>query len=161
MGQIVLAPTGCLAEMSPTGGLVASSPEQVRIDESIEPVDGMGIQTLPVSTKNTRHPREQMGCQAMGIDPWKHEKSGIIGQKVNVFTPSSCIPADVAVSAPDMSWRRRPGKAGNRSSMSESQVFEVLANWSCVTEVVKLCEQSIMKVLERSASDLVNGYGSE
>ena len=56
MGQVVLAPTGCLAEILPVGGLVASSPEQVRIDESLEPVDGMGIHVLPVSAKDTRHP---------------------------------------------------------------------------------------------------------
>jgi hypothetical protein len=154
VGEVVLATAGGLSKIDPVGGRIAGSSEQVRIDESLEPVDGMGIYVLPVSTEDASRPGEQTGGQTMSFDPGKREKAGVVGQKMHVLAPSLDIP-------PDMPWSRRPGKAGKRPSVSKCQVFEVLSNGSCVARVVELCEQSVMKHLERSASDLVNGYGGE
>ena len=97
----------------------------------------------------------------MTADPGKHEKAGVVSQKINVLALCLQIPADIAVSAPDVPWSRRPGKACKGPSVSEGQVFEVFSNGSCVAQVVELCEQSVMKRLKSSASDLVNGYGGE
>jgi hypothetical protein len=51
VGQIVLAATGGFSEIEPVGGLVAGSTEKVRVDKSLEPVDGMGIDVLPILTE--------------------------------------------------------------------------------------------------------------
>jgi hypothetical protein len=161
VGEVVLASAGGFSKIEPVGGLVAGSSEHVRIDESLEPIDGMGIYVLPVSAEGASRPGEEMGGQAMRFDPGKHEKAGVVGQKMNVLAPSLDIPPDIAVPAPDMPWSRRPGKAGKRPSVSQCQVFEVLSNGSCVAQVVELCEKSVMKPLKRSASDLENGYRSE
>jgi hypothetical protein len=161
VGEVVLASAGGFSKIEPVGGLVAGSSEHVRIDESLEPIDGMGIYVLPVSAEGASRPGEEMGGQAMRFDPGKHEKAGVVGQKMNVLAPSLDIPPDIAVPAPDMPWSRRKGKAGKRPSVSQCQVFEVLSDGPCVAQVVELCEQSVMKPLKRSASDLENGYGSE
>ena len=97
----------------------------------------------------------------MDIDPGKHEKAVIVGQKMDVFAPSLGIPADIAISASDMPWSRRPSEAGNRPPVRECQEFQVLPDWFCVAQVVELCEQSVMKFLKRSASDLLYGYGNK
>ena len=60
VSQIVLAAAGGLAKIAPIGGLVAGSFEQVRIDKSLKPVDGMGINVLPFSAEGTSHAGEQM-----------------------------------------------------------------------------------------------------
>lgn len=54
VGQIALAAAGGFPEIEPVGGLVAGSPEKVRIDKSLEPVDGMGIDVLPIPAECAR-----------------------------------------------------------------------------------------------------------
>ena len=104
MGQVVLTTAGSLSDIDPSCGLVSGSIEQIRIDEGLDPVDGVGIEALPVSAEAASRHGEQMGGQAMSSDPGKHEKAGVVGQKMNVLLPSLDIPADIAVPAPDMPW---------------------------------------------------------
>lgn len=97
----------------------------------------------------------------MGFYPGKDEKPGVVGDKMDMPAPTWSIPPDVSVPAPDMPRGGRPGKAGNRPSTSECQIFEMFSNGSCITEIVELSEQSVMEFLESSTSYLMNGDWTE
>lgn len=92
----------------------------------------------------------------MGFYPGKDEKPGVVGDKMNMPAPTWSVPPDISIPAPDMPRGGRPGKAGNRPSAGERQVFEMFSNGPCITKIMELCEQSVMKPLKRSASYLMN-----
>ena len=93
----------------------------------------------------------------MGFYPGKDEKPGVVGDKMDMPAPTWSVPPDISVPAPYMPWGGRPGKASNRPSTGERQVFEVFSNGPCITKIVELCEQSVMEPLKGSASYLMNG----
>lgn len=104
MCQVVLAAAGGVTQIDPVGGLVAGACEKVGIDESLDPVDGMGVEFLPVRGKGTSSRGEQMGRQTMAADPGKQEKAGVVSEQVDVLGPCLGIPSDKAVTASDVPW---------------------------------------------------------
>lgn len=161
VGLVILATSSGCAQIDPIGSLIAGTSKEARVDEGFEPVNGVGIESGPVSWDDGGGSCQQMGSEIGDTDPWKHEKAGVVGEQMEIFLPQSSIPSNEAVPASDMPWSRRPREAGNGSPFGKGQVFEMLSNRPCIPQIVKLSKECVMGPLKRSPSNLKNIDGIE
>ena len=79
---VVFAPSSGQSEVDPIGGLIAGPTETLGVDESLEEIEGMAVNPLPVRRDHSSHFREQMRGEMRYRNPREYEKSVIVGQKV-------------------------------------------------------------------------------
>jgi hypothetical protein len=104
MGLIVFTATGCISEINPVGGLIAGSAKAVFINKGLQIIDGVMIESAPVFGEYPSHPAQYMGSQMPDPDPGQYQKSAVIGQKMKVRFSQPLRPADVSITASDVTW---------------------------------------------------------
>ena len=87
-------------------------------------------------------------------DPRGNEKTGIVGEQMQVAHALLRAPPDKAVSASNMPCDRAPGKAGHRASIDKRQVLEVLSHRLHIAQIMELGNESVMQFFKFSAPHL-------
>lgn len=77
---ISLAAAGGRAQIGPVGGVVTGPSEEIGVDEGLDPVDGMCIESLPVARQNPGASCQQMRGQIGDNNPGKHQEAEVVGQ---------------------------------------------------------------------------------
>src|SRR6476661_3170482 len=88
-------------------------------------------------------------------DPGQNQKTRVVGDKADV--PPSCFraPADIAVTAAQMSRCRTPRQTRYRATLRPTNILQVFAHRLFIAEVVILLYQAIEQRLIGSASYLL------
>ena len=92
--------------------------------------------------------------------PRQNQKSGIVGQQMNIAPPCFHSPADELVSASQMPWRTGPRQTSDRLSFRRDQILQVLTDGLFVTQIVILIDQAIeQRLLRRSPAPVRSESG--
>ena len=111
---IVFTPAGGIADVDPSGGLVAGSLEPLAIDEGFGEINRMMVYRIPMIGQHPAHLPQNMRCQVLDANPGENEESAIIHDEMKILSSHMGRPADKPVPAADMAGSRRPGQTGNR-----------------------------------------------
>src|ERR1044071_6377839 len=87
--------------------------------------------------------------------PRQNQKARVVGDEAEVTFAGLHAPADITVTAAQMSRRRTPCHAGDRSSLRPDQILLMLAHRLLVAEVVMMLNEAIEKHLIGRAADLL------
>src|SRR5664279_5250130 len=77
------------------------------------------------------------------LDPGQDQKARVVGDKTDVPSPGFRTPADVAVTAAQMSRCRTPRQTRYRTTLRPTNILQVLADRLFIAEVVILFHQAI------------------
>src|SRR6266853_6939946 len=77
------------------------------------------------------------------LHPGQNQKSGVVGEEANIAASSFSAPADKAIAAAQVTGRRTPGQAGDRTPSRPHQVLQMFAHWLLVTQVMMLFDQAV------------------
>src|SRR5215471_20586345 len=89
------------------------------------------------------------------LDPGQDQKARVIGNEADVPTAHFRAPADVAVTAAQMSRCRTPRQTRYRATLCPTNILQVFAHRLFIAEVVILLHQTIEQRLIGSASYLL------
>ncbi len=78
-GVVVFAPSSGQSEVDPIGGLIAGPPETLGVHESLEKIQGMAVNLLPVGGNPSGHVGEQVRGEMGHTNPWKYKESAVVG----------------------------------------------------------------------------------
>jgi len=156
-GLIVLASSRGAAQIDPVGGAITGAAEATAVDEGLQEVDRMSVDPRPVLREPTCHAPQKVGGQMRDLHPRQNQIAKVVGNEPNVLAASLGRPADEAVPAAQVTWRRGPRHAGDGPTLRVYQVLEVLADRLRVAEVVVLLKETVEKRLIRRPPHLAKG----
>src|ERR1051325_1995269 len=85
-------------------------------------------------------------------DPGRDQKTRVVGDEADVAPPCLRAPADIAVTAAQMSRCRTPRQTRYRTTLRPTNILQVFAHRLFIAEVVVLLHQAIEQRLIGSAS---------
>ena len=144
---------GC-THMDPICSFVTSALESIPLNESLQKMNGVLVEVLPVGGDPSGAEGEKPGCEAFYGDPGEDEESSVVGKKVEVFDLGWLIPADELISCPDPPGGRSPSETGKGPlCVIKGDILEVAADDLAVAEVVAPVDKSVVEGLEGSVSN--------
>src|SRR5215831_18677290 len=88
-------------------------------------------------------------------DPRQNQKTRVVGDKADVPSPCFRAPADIPVTAAQMSRCRTPRQTRYRATLRPTNILQVFAHRLFIAEVVMLLHQAVEQRLIGSASYLL------
>src|SRR5574337_12491 len=150
----VLPPPVRLADHDPVGRSIAGAAKPLRIDESLQQMNRVRIDLLPVARHPPRHLSEDVRSQMRYPHPRQNQEPRVVGDQMNVAPPRPLVPANEPVAAAQMPWRTRPRQARNRLAARFDQILQVLTYRLFVFQVVILLHQAVEQRLLPAAPHL-------
>ena len=152
---IVFAAASGVSQRHPVRRPVAGASETFGVHERFHQVDRVSVRMLPIGAQPRRHATQQVRRQMLDPHPRQYQKARVVGEKANVASPRFSAPADEAIAAAEVSWRRTPGQTGERASAGPDQILQLFADWLLVPEIVMLLEQAVEQRLNGAAPNLL------
>src|SRR3954447_5547740 len=76
-------------------------------------------------------------------DPRQDQEPGVVSDEANVSASCFRAPADVAIAAAQVAWRRTPCQTRNRPALRPYQIFQMLSNRLLVSQVMMMLHQTV------------------
>src|SRR5438874_3967501 len=92
--------------------------------------------------------------QVRDLHPRQNQKPRVVCDEANVAPPSFRTPADVAVAAAEMAWRRTPRQTRDRPAVSPHDIFQMLAHRLLIAQIVMVLDEAVEQRLFRRPSYL-------
>lgn len=93
------------------------------------------------------------------MDPGQYKKPCVVRDEANILPPYFRRPSDKPVPAAEVTGRRGPRHAGDGPLLAIDNVFEVLAHWLSVAQIMVLLDQAVEETLLSGVSHLVEVKG--
>src|SRR3954453_1693553 len=94
-------------------------------------------------------------------DPRQDQEPGVVSDEANVPASSFRAPADIAITAAQMAWRRTPCHTCDRPALRPHQIFQVLSNRLLVGQVMMMLHQTVEQRFINRSSDLLQFDGPQ
>src|SRR5664279_1100518 len=108
MRLIVFAATCGSSQHHPVRRPITGPAESFRVDEGFQKIDRVPVDALPILRDLPGHAAEDVRCQVRDSNPRQNQKARVVGEEADVAPPCLAAPADEAVPARQVPWRRTP-----------------------------------------------------
>ena len=161
IGPVLAGAAFGLANAHPVGGPVTSAGKAIGLHERFQQVNGMAVFVLPVGAQTLRHPAQDVAGQMRHPNPGRNQKTGVVGEPVELLSARGSIPPDILVPAGALPSRRAKKHASHGPLLAvTNQILEIFPDGTSVTQVMVLMEQRFKEGTLRSSEGRTD-FGDE